>query len=148
MSYDNERYTSEDLIEEYGKAKAEDYMRRVQTYYDKKGVLLANPASMARAWLRRENYKKEASTTNNGKLVFETRARKHISSMLFAMGRMEHDEMKRLPHDLFHGLAEIKGETAVIDWPVDGLTDEIIARVENCIGLKLIFTADQGDLPF
>ena len=148
MSDDNERYTSEDLIEEYGKAKAEAYMKRVQTYYDKKGTLLINPASMARAWLKRDNYKKKAATSKDGKPVFETRNYKHISSMLFAMGRMEHDEMKRLPHDLFHGLAKIEGESLVIDWEVSGMTDEILARVEHCLGMKLIFTADQIELPF
>jgi len=148
MSYDNERYTIKNLVTDYGQAMADDYMRRVKQYANDAGFTIREPAKMARIWIERDGHKKKDTVKEKPVVEFETRARKHISSMLFAMGRMEHDEMKRLPHDLFHGLAEIKGETAVIDWPVDGLTDEIIARVEYCIGLKLIFTADQGDLPF
>lgn len=148
MSVRDEKYSEGDLIEDYGKAKAEVYLSKVRLYYKEKGVPLGNPAAMARTWIVRDGYRKESTSGKRPALEPETRSLRHISSMLFAMGRMEHDEMRMLPGELFRGRARIEGDNAVIDWPVEGMTDEIIERVEHCLGMKLIFTTDQGNLPF
>lgn len=141
-------YTIKDLVTDYGQKTADDYLGRVRKYAEKVGFELHEPAKMARIWIVRDGHKKKDTVKEKPVVEFETQSRKHISSMLFAMGRMEPDEMRTLPRDLFHGIAKIEGDTAIIDWRVEGLTDEIIARVEYCIGMKLIFTVDQGDLPF
>ena len=141
-------YTIKDLVTDYGQKTADDYLGRVRKYAEKVRFKLHEPAKMARVWLERDGHKKKDTVKEKPVVEFETQSRKHISSMLFAMGRMEPDEMRTLPRDLFHGIAKIEGDTAIIDWRVEGLTDEIIARVEYCIGMKLIFTVDQGDLPF
>ena len=141
-------YTIKDLVTDYGQKTADDYLGRARKYAEKVGFELHEPAKMARIWIVRDGHKKKDTVKEKPVVEFETQSRKHISSMLFAMGRMEPDEMRTLPRDLFHGLTKIEGDTAIIDWRVEGLTDEIIARVEYCIGMKLIFTVDQGDLPF
>ena len=141
-------YTIKDLVTDYGQKTADDYLSRVRKYAENVGFELHEPAKMARIWIVRDGHKKKDTVKEKPVVEFETQSRKHISSMLFAMGRMEPDEMRTLPRDLFHGLTKIEGDTAIIDWRVEGLTDEIIARVEYCIGMKLIFTVDQGDLPF
>ena len=141
-------YTIKDLVTDYGQKMADDYLGRVRKYAENVGFELHEPAKMARVWLERDGRKKGVVLEGKPKYEIETKSRRHIASMLFAMGRMEPDEMRTLPRDLFHGLTKIEGDTAIIDWRVEGLTDEIIARVEYCIGMKLIFTVDQGDLPF
>ena len=135
-------YTIKDLVTDYGQKMADDYLGRVRKYAEKVRFELHEPAKMARLWLERDGHKKGVVQEGKPCYEIETRNRRRIASMLFANGRMEPDEMRTLPRDLFHGIAKIEGDTAIIDWRVEGLTDEIIARVEYCIGMKLIFTVD------
>lgn len=150
MSIDKEVYMIEDLIEEYGKNKAEAYLSKVKLYYKEKGVPLMSPVAMARTWLKRDGHTKGDKPGGKKAYEFETMSRRYISSMLFAMGRMEHDEMKKLPGALFRQMARIEGETVIIDWDVPGITHEQIARIEHCLGMKLIIQgiSVEEELPF
>lgn len=150
MATNNERYTTTDLIKDYGKAKTDDYIRRVKIYAEEAGFTLNDPTAMARTWLRRDGHKVKGESEEKPAYEPETQSRRYISSMLFAMGRMEHDEMKKLPGVLWKEKAWIKGETVIIDWDIPGVTDEMIARIEHCLGMKLIIQgiSVEDDLPF
>lgn len=150
MSVKNERYTIEDLISDYGEREANASLSSVRNHYDKEGVNLSNPAAMARTWLEHAKTGRPITPDENRKPMFDTMSCKSISSMLYAMGRMPREEINELPDALFEEKAWIKGETVVIDWDVPGVTREQIARIEQCLGMKLIIKgiSIEEELPF
>lgn len=143
-------YLIEDLIKDFGESVSRATLSEVKRHYKNQGMTLSDPVAMAHVWLNNRK-KKEVNTLKvKEKPMFDTQAYKSISSMLFAMGRMEHNEMKKLPGALFRGKAKVGRDSVLIDWNVPGITDEQIARVESCLGMRVIIQGRpiKEELPF